>query len=102
MGLFLAVSGFGAWGFCLDPVLFLFASQFFLWGLFVSHFLPQAHGFYAGGCLGLILGRIVFHDYQQNWIFPEVLALGSLYWSPSDYQGGLPERFGKNLRINMK
>jgi diguanylate cyclase (GGDEF)-like protein len=39
--------------------------------------------FLLGYPFGLVLGRLVFHHYQQNWIFPEILALGILYWAPA-------------------
>lgn len=33
--------------------------------------------------LGLVVGRLFLHRYQENWIAPEILALLVLFWVPS-------------------
>ncbi len=55
---------------------------FFMGALRVSYPVSSTW-FLWGDTFGLILGRLVFHRYQQNWIFPEIFALCGLYWAPA-------------------
>jgi diguanylate cyclase (GGDEF)-like protein len=65
------------------PGSFFVCFPIFFMGVLRFSFPVSSAWFLLVDALGLILGRLVFHRYQQNWIFPELLAFAVLYWAPA-------------------
>src|ERR1700690_54024 len=65
------------------PGSFFVCIPFFFIGLLRFSYPSTAEWFLGTYLMGFVLGRGLFHFYQQNWIFPEIFALLVLYCVPS-------------------
>jgi diguanylate cyclase (GGDEF)-like protein len=82
MGVFFALLMLGL-GLLPGPGPFFVCLPIFFMGFLRFSYPVSSLWFLEGYAFGLVLGRLVFHHYQQNWIFPEILALGILFWAPA-------------------
>jgi two-component system, cell cycle response regulator len=65
------------------PGAFFVCFPVFFISLYRFNFPSSASWFISTYSLGLILGRLIFQHYQQNWVFPEIAALFILYLAPN-------------------
>ena len=65
------------------PGAFFVCCPVFFMALLRFSFPVSGAWFFVAYSLGLAVGRLAFDRYQQNWIVPEVLALGMLFWAPA-------------------